>query len=94
MKSLTIEFDTELYKDFPHDVIAGVKKIVKDNPNVDIFIIDFNGDPQIDSIFIGMLIYLKLKISEKNKKLQITNIGEPLINFFKVIKIDGYFEII
>ncbi len=47
----------------------------------------------LDSSGLGMLVYLKKEIVRHNGKLRIVKLNEPVLNVFKLTKLDDFFEI-
>ncbi len=47
----------------------------------------------LDSSGLGMLVYLKKEISRHNGKLRIVKLNEPVLNVFKLTKLDEFFEL-
>lgn len=47
----------------------------------------------LDSSGLGMLVYLKKEIVKHEGRLVITNLHEPVLNVFKLTKLDSFFEI-
>ncbi|GAB4277340.1 MAG: STAS domain-containing protein [Candidatus Rifleibacteriota bacterium] len=47
----------------------------------------------LDSSGLGMLVYLKKEIIKHEGKLKISNLHEPVMNVFKLTKLDTFFEI-
>ncbi|OGK09619.1 MAG: hypothetical protein A2W80_07235 [Candidatus Riflebacteria bacterium GWC2_50_8] len=47
----------------------------------------------LDSSGLGMLVYLKKEITRHNGKLRIVKLNEPVLNVFKLTKLDDFFEI-
>ncbi len=47
----------------------------------------------LDSSGLGMLVYLKKEISRHNGKLRIVKLKEPVLNVFKLTKLDDFFEL-
>lgn len=47
----------------------------------------------LDSSGLGMLVYLKKEITRHDGKLAITRLQEPVLNVFKLTKLDEFFEI-
>ncbi len=47
----------------------------------------------LDSSGLGMLVYLKKEIVKHEGKLKISNLHEPVLNVFKLTKLDSFFEI-
>lgn len=47
----------------------------------------------LDSSGLGMLVYLKKEITRHDGKLRIVKLKEPVLNVFKLTKLDEFFEI-
>ncbi|EKD84298.1 MAG: anti-sigma factor antagonist [uncultured bacterium] len=47
----------------------------------------------LDSSGLGMLVYLKKEITRHNGKLRIVKLHEPVLNVFKLTKLDDFFEL-
>jgi len=47
----------------------------------------------LDSSGLGMLVYLKKEITRHNGKLRIVKLNEPVLNVFKLTKLDDFFEL-
>lgn len=47
----------------------------------------------LDSSGLGMLVYLKKEISKHSGKLRIVKLNEPVLNVFKLTKLDDFFEL-
>ena len=47
----------------------------------------------LDSSGLGMLVYLKKEIVRNKAKLVISNLKEPVLNVFRLTKLDDFFEL-
>lgn len=47
----------------------------------------------LDSSGLGMLVYLKKEIIRQESKLRIVKIQDPVLNVFKLTKLDDFFEL-
>lgn len=47
----------------------------------------------LDSSGLGMLVYIKKEIIKHEGRLIISNLHEPVLNVFKLTKLDSFFEI-
>ncbi len=47
----------------------------------------------LDSSGLGMLVYLKKEIIRHEGKLKIKNLHEPVLNVFKLTKLDDFFQL-
>lgn len=47
----------------------------------------------LDSSGLGMLVYIKKEIGRHNGRLRIVKLNEPVLNVFKLTKLDEFFEI-
>jgi anti-anti-sigma factor len=47
----------------------------------------------LDSSGLGMLVYLKKELDRHDGKLIITHLHEPVLNVFKITKLDTFFGI-
>ncbi len=47
----------------------------------------------LDSSGLGMLVYLKKEITRHEGKLRIVKLNEPVLNVFKLTKLDEFFEL-
>lgn len=57
------------------------------------YLIDMAKIGYLDSSGLGMLVYLKKEILRKEGKLVIINLTEPVMNVFKLTKLDEFFAI-
>lgn len=55
--------------------------------------LDMDRVAYLDSSGLGMLVYLKKEIIKHEGKLKISNLHEPVLNVFKLTKLDSFFEI-
>lgn len=55
--------------------------------------LDMDKVAYLDSSGLGMLVYLKKEILKHEGKLVIANLHEPVLNVFKLTKLDSFFEI-
>lgn len=55
--------------------------------------LDMEDVAYLDSSGLGMLVYLKKEIMRTNGKLIISKIKEPVLNVFKITKLDSFFEL-
>ena len=55
--------------------------------------LDMDKVSYLDSSGLGMLVYLKKEIVKHEGKLKISNLHEPVLNVFKLTKLDSFFEI-
>ena len=47
----------------------------------------------LDSSGLGMLVYLKKEIIRNGGKLIVSNLKEPVLNVFKLTKLDDFFDL-
>lgn len=55
--------------------------------------LDMDKVTYLDSSGLGMLVYLKKELSKNEGKLLITHLHEPVLNVFKLTKLDAFFGI-
>lgn len=55
--------------------------------------LNMNKVSYLDSSGLGMLVYIKKEIGRHNGKLRILNLNEPVLNVFRLTKLDEFFEI-
>jgi anti-sigma B factor antagonist len=55
------------------------------------YVLDMNGVGYLDSSGLGMLVYLKKEIGKHEGELKIINLHEPVMNVFKLTKLDDFF---
>ncbi len=55
------------------------------------YVLDMKEVTYLDSSGLGMLVYLKKEIIKKEGKLQIINLNDPVLNVFKLTKLDDFF---
>jgi anti-sigma B factor antagonist len=55
------------------------------------YVLDMNEVGYLDSSGLGMLVYLKKEIAKHEGELKIINLHEPVMNVFKLTKLDDFF---
>lgn len=55
--------------------------------------LDMDQVTYLDSSGLGMLVYLKKEVIKKESKLKIINLHEPVLNVFKLTKLDDFFDL-
>lgn len=75
--------------------VKNLKSEIMDSIESTGWIYELNMDKVVylDSSGLGMLVYLKKEISRHNGKLRIVNLKEPVLNVFKLTKLDDFFEL-
>lgn len=58
-----------------------------------VYQLDMDEVTYLDSSGLGMLVYLKKEIVKNEGKLTIVNLHEPVLNVFKLTKLDDFFGI-
>ena len=58
-----------------------------------IYQLDMDEVTYLDSSGLGMLVYLKKEIVKKESELKIINLHEPVLNVFKLTKLDDFFNL-
>ena len=88
-KTFTIEGELDVHH------VKALKSQVMDGlePENWTYLIDMSKIGYLDSSGLGMLVYLKKEILRKEGKLVIVNLTEPVLNVFKLTKLDEFFEI-
>lgn len=81
------ELDVHHVKNLKSDVLESLE------PPGWTYELDMNRVTYLDSSGLGMLVYLKKEILKHEGHLRITNIHEPVLNVFKLTKLDSFFEI-
>lgn len=56
--------------------------------------LNMNKVSYLDSSGLGMLVYIKKEIGRHSGKLRIVNLNEPVLNVFRLTKLDEFFEIV
>jgi anti-sigma B factor antagonist len=58
-----------------------------------VYELDMDRVSYLDSSGLGMLVYLKKELDRHDGKLIITHLHEPVLNVFKITKLDTFFGI-
>jgi len=96
------QIDTEkkvkvFYVDGELDVhhVKSLKSEIMDSIESTGWVYELNMDKvaYLDSSGLGMLVYLKKEITRHNGKLRIVKLNEPVLNVFKLTKLDDFFEL-
>lgn len=53
--------------------------------------LDMDKVTYLDSSGLGMLVYLKKEIGKRQGQFKISNLNEPVLNVFKLTKLDTFF---
>lgn len=75
-----------------YDVSNSITRLLTEQQNIIILILDFQSIYKVDSSGIGVLININCILAKKNKKLYLMNITPHIARIFKTLSIDDFFN--